>query len=163
MPTACAQAGYPSGHVHSFLSDDPDSWSEALKTGFARVRAASTRWVIADPPGEPAELLVVEIPESGIGKLLQRLVRSADGRSYPDWVKHVLPLAESAPSPALLVAESGCRPEVIVQALLERRLGASARVEYFAPARLSLPVQLRELFGTAPRLASGARRPRSPW
>lgn len=146
-----AQAGYPPGHVHTFLSDDPDSWSEALRSGFARVPGAAPPgfevWVVAEPPGDPAELLVVELPESGAGILLQRLLRSAGQGSYPDWVKHVLGLVESAPSPALFVAEAGCRPELVVRALLERRFGPAARVEYFAPARLSLPVQLRELFG----------------
>jgi transcriptional regulator of aromatic amino acid metabolism len=145
------QEGYPAGHVHAFLSEDPDSWAEALRTGHARVRGVAPAgfelWVVADPPGEPAELLVVELPESGAGLLLQRLVQSTDDRSFPGWVKQVLPLVEGVPSPALLVAEAGCKPDLIVQALLDRRLGPSARVEYFAPGRLSLPVQLREMFG----------------
>lgn len=145
-----AQSGYPAGHVHSFLSEDPDSWADALRTGFARLAGGSPGadlWVVADPPEEPVVLLVAELPNDGAGRILQRLLRFPGTEGGPVWMGSVLPLLESVPSPALLVAEPGCSPEVIVRAMLDRRLGPGARVEFFSPARLSLPVQLRELFG----------------
>jgi len=161
-----AQAGYPAGHVHSFLSEDPDSWADALRTGFARVGGAEPGfdlWVVADPPEEPSVLLVVELPANAAGQLLHRMMGLPVAEGSPAWLETVLPLVEAAPSPALLVAEPGCSPELVIRSMLSRRLGPGARLEYFSPGRLSLPVQLRELFGDRAGARLGGDAPVEPF
>lgn len=141
-----AQEGYPPGYVHDFL-EDPDAWADALRSGAACVheRDGLETWVVADPPGRPLRLLVVELPTGGAGMILLRAMRLAPA-DQPSWVEAVVPLLEKAGSPFLMEVEAGCYPDRIIQAFLERRVGSSA-AEFFAPARLSRPVQLRELFG----------------